>query len=61
MAFATETYRDGCNEVIHHTGIKTRKSMIRSARNSGWSIGKWHLCPYCRNHKKELKEQGYIG
>lgn len=60
MAFATEIYCDGCYKVIKNPGICTKGYMIRSARNKGWSIGKWHLCPYCKNHKKKLKEKGYI-
>lgn len=60
MAMATEMYCDGCNKVIHHDSIRTKGSMIRSARKQGWSVGKWDLCPYCRKNKKKLKEQGYI-
>ena len=41
---------------------QTKKELIATARDSGWSVGKLHLCPECKlsmkldKIKKELEE-----
>lgn len=60
MAMATEMYCDGCGEIRHYNGCVGKILMVRLARKDGWSIGKWDLCPSCKNQKHRLKREGWI-
>lgn len=60
MAMATEMYCDGCGAIRHYNGCIGKVYMKRWARKDGWSIGKWDLCPNCKNQKHRLKREGWI-
>lgn len=60
MSFATEINCDACGELIHVSGIATKKKMLAKARSAGWSMGKYHLCEICRKNRAKLKAEGWI-
>ena len=60
MAIATEMYCDGCGETRHYSGSVSKGLMQRLARADGWSIGKWDLCPACKENKAKLIKEGWI-
>lgn len=59
MAFRRIIECDGCSFYMDYSNHVNIKIMTEDARKKGWSIGKWHLCPTCKNDKeikKMLKE-----
>lgn len=44
---------DRCGEKIWYNHIG-KTHILRWSRENGWSIGKKHLCPYCR---KEIRKK----
>jgi Fe2+ or Zn2+ uptake regulation protein len=60
MALATEMYCDGCGEIRHFNNCIGKVAMERWARQDGWSIGKYHLCPECRKKKSQLIKEGWL-
>lgn len=61
MAIATEMYCDGCGALRHFNGAVGKNLMERLARKDGWSIGKYHLCPECKEKGIiRLKKEGWL-
>lgn len=60
MGFCTEVVCDGCGKTLHFNHIMTKGSIIRSARENGWSIGNHELCSSCKTIRKKLKKEGWI-
>lgn len=60
MGFCTEMVCDVCTTCITRTTIMTKKDMIRIARNQGWSVGKYHLCPDCKKKRSQLIKDGWL-
>ncbi len=60
MAFCTEIVCDGCSFYITKSRILSKEQMIHIAREAGWSIGKYHLCPECRKKRHQLIKDGWL-
>lgn len=60
MAFCTEIVCDGCSNCITRGTLVTKGHMISYARECGWSIGKYHLCPACKKNRKKLIAEGWL-
>lgn len=60
MAFCTEIVCDACSDCITKGRLCTKGQMIRNARDQGWSIGKYHLCPECKKKRKQLIKEGWL-
>ena len=63
MSFETDIHCDGCGETVYicyHDYVATKKLMIAKARENGWSIGKYHLCPDCKAKREKLKKDGWL-
>lgn len=60
MAFCTEIVCDACGICITKNTLRTKGQMIHIARQEGWSIGKYHLCPECRKRRRLLIKEGWI-
>ena len=61
MAIATEMYCDACGEIRHLNGSVGKNLMERLARKDGWQIGKYHLCPECKDKGiTRLRKEGWI-
>ena len=50
--FATSIFCDKCGCEFFSYSIETKKFMVNTAREKGWSIGNRHLCPNCREKRK---------
>lgn len=53
----TSIFCDKCGNGFSFDGIEPKWFMIEMARKKGWSIGKRHLCPNCRERKRRAGEQ----
>lgn len=51
---------DGCGLQQQSHIIMPKNRLIVLAKQEGWSIGKYHLCPFCKKKMKELIEGGYL-
>lgn len=63
MSFELDIHCDACGNTLYycsHTNVPTKGFMIRQARKSGWSVGKYHLCPECKKNISKLKKEGMI-
>lgn len=57
--FATIIFCDKCGIGIQFSSIEPKWFVIKKARDNGWSIGKQHLCPECRDgSRKECERDG---
>ena len=59
MAFRKLIECDGCSTYMDYSKYVNISIMTKDARAKGWSVGKWHLCPECKNDieiKKMLKD-----
>lgn len=63
MSFETDIHCDSCGAsvyICHHDYVATKKIMIKKARENGWAIGKYHLCPDCKGKREKLKKDGWL-
>lgn len=54
--FQTSIFCDCCGSGFSFPDVVSKKVMVSVARKDGWSIGKQHLCPKCREMAKERKK-----
>lgn len=60
LAFCTEIVCDGCSNTITRGTIVTKGRMIQLARSEGWSVGKFALCPDCKQKRRQLIKEGWL-
>lgn len=60
MGFITGIQCDGCGLEMFFASIEPKWLITDRARKEGWSIGKWHLCPECKKHRRELIKDGTL-
>lgn len=58
MSFETAVHCDGCGDTIFICQIVPKWLITEKARESGWSMGKYHLCPECKKKRGQLKKDG---
>lgn len=56
IMFQTSIFCDCCGNGFSFPDVVSKKVMVSVARKDGWSIGKQHLCPKCREMAKERKK-----
>lgn len=60
MSFKTSICCDGCGDSLYCMDILTKQYITSSAREFGWSVGKYHLCPECKKKRAALIKEGYL-
>lgn len=60
MSFETAVHCDGCGDTIFICRIVSKQYITEKARQSGWNIGKYHLCSECKKKRRQLKKDGWI-
>ena len=60
MSFETSVYCDGCGDTVYILSIAPKWMIVKRARENGWSIGKYHLCPECKKKRRQLKKDGWL-
>lgn len=63
MSFEVDIHCDACGDTVYycsHYNVITKGRMIKHAREHGWSIGKYHLCPDCKKKRNKLKAEGLL-
>lgn len=63
MSFELDIHCDVCGETVFYCSqnrVPGKYPMIRMARNKGWSIGKYHLCPGCKKKRRQLIADGRL-
>lgn len=58
--FETAIICDGCGGAIAYADNVHKCILVMIAREKGWSIGKYHLCPDCKKMRKKLKKDGVL-
>ena len=52
----TTVFCDKCGIGLWFRGIVPKWLVVKKAREYGWSIGKRHLCPECRDRGRKVGE-----
>lgn len=60
MSFETAVHCEGCGDTYYICDIVPKRLMVKKARDYGWSIGKYHLCPECKKKRSQLKKEGWL-
>lgn len=60
MSYETAVHCDGCGDTLYFLNIIPKWLIISKARESGWSMGKYHLCHECRKNRNKLKKEGWL-
>ncbi len=60
VSLETAIHCDGCGETLCWRKVISKATIVAVAREYGWSIGKYHLCPQCKKLKSKLIKEGRI-
>lgn len=55
--FQTSVICDKCSEKLSYRDNIHKNIMIMLARDHGWTMGKYHLFPNCKNRNRQIKKQ----
>lgn len=60
MSFETSIHCDGCGDTVYTVSIAPKWLIVKMARERGWSVEKYHLCPKCKKKRMQLKKGGWL-